>query len=211
MEVTETRAVTSYSPAKEVKSVKNVKSSSKATDKAAVKSEKTDTSKLVDTFTREKEVTSEDTGIYSRETIAKAIESAEEQRTKAFTKMIQKMFESQGNSAKFTLGEINENIKLNFTEDDIEAAKKSVSDEGYYSVDAVATRIMDMATALGGNDPTKISVLRDAVIKGFGEAAKSLGLKDDDMPDITKKTYSEIMTRFDKWEESFKTDNSETE
>jgi len=208
MEVTETRAVTSYSPAKGVKSVK---SSAKATDKAAVKSEKTDTSKLVDTFSREKEVTAEDTGIYSKETIAKAIESAEEQRTQAFTKMIQKMFESQGNSAQFTLSEINENIKLNFTEDDIEAAKKSVSDEGYYSVDAVATRIMDMATALGGNDPTKISVLRDAVIKGFGEAAKSLGLKDDDMPDISKKTYSEIMTRFDKWEESFKTDNSDAE
>lgn len=204
MEVTETRAVTSYSPAKGVKSVK---SSAKATDKAAVKSEKTDTSKLVDTFTREKEVTAEDTGIYSKETIAKAIESAEEQRTKAFTKMIQKMFESQGNSAQFTLSEINENIKLNFTEDDIEAAKKSISDEGYYSVDAVATRIMDMATALGGNDPTKISVLREAVVKGFGEAAKSLGLKDDDMPDISKKTYSEIMTRFDKWEESFKNEN----
>lgn len=204
MEVTETRAVTSYSP---VKGVKSTKSSEKATDKAAVKSEKTDTSKLVDTFSREKEVTAEDTGIYSKETIAKAIESAEEQRTQAFTKMIQKMFESQGNSAQFTLSEINENIKLNFTEDDIEAAKKSVSDEGYYSVDAVATRIMDMATALGGNDPTKISVLREAVVKGFGEAAKSLGLKDDDMPDITKKTYSEIMTRFDKWEESFKTEN----
>lgn len=204
MEVTETRAVTSYSP---VKGVKKAKSSEKATDKTAVKSEKTDTSKLVDTFTREKEVTAEDTGIYSKETIAKAIESAEEQRTKAFTKMIQKMFESQGNSAQFTLSEINENIKLNFTEDDIEAAKKSISDEGYYSVDAVATRIMDMATALGGNDPTKISVLREAVVKGFGEAAKSLGLKDDDMPDITKKTYSEIMTRFDKWEESFKTEN----
>ena len=122
--------------------------------------------------------------------------------------MIQKMFESQGHSSKLSVSKITENIKLSFSQEDIDSAKKSISDEGYYSVDAVATRIMDMAKSLCGNDPSKISLLRDSVTEGFGEAAKTLGLKEDDMPDISKSTYTEVMKRFDDWENSFKTDNT---
>ncbi len=208
MEVTEIASVSINNSKNEVKSVSS-SSKNAAVDKTAVKNENAEGKQLVDSFSKEKDVTSKDTGIYSKESIAKALESAEEQRTQAFVSMIQKMFETQGNSSKLSISDITKNITLNFTQEDIDSAKKSISDGGNYSVDAVATRIMDMAKSLSGNDPSKISLLRDAVTKGFGKAAKTLGLKEDEMPDITKSTYTEVMKRFDDWENSFKTDSDD--
>lgn len=192
--------------------VKNVRSSSKCDGTGtAEKSEKENglakkPDTLTDGFSKSNEVTSKDTGIYTREAITKTLDQCEEQRTEAFVKMISDMLEAQVGNCTLSLSDIYDNIKKNFTEEDMEEAEKSISDGGYYSVDAVATRIMDMATALAGDDPSKISVLREAVVKGFGQAAETLGLKEDDMPEITKSTYTEVMKRFDDWEKSYETD-----
>ena len=81
-----------------------------------------------------------------------------------------------------------------------EDAAKAVSDEGEWGVDAVATRIFDLASAIAGNDPDKLEKMRAAVEEGFNQAgitwSNATGL--NSMPDITEKTYNEIMSRFDK-------------
>lgn len=81
-----------------------------------------------------------------------------------------------------------------------EDAAKAVSDEGEWGVDAVATRIFDLASTIAGNDPEKLEKMRAAVEEGFNQAgitwSNATGL--DSMPDITEKTYNEIMSRFDK-------------
>ena len=81
-----------------------------------------------------------------------------------------------------------------------EDAAKAVSDEGDWGVDAVATRIFDMANAIAGGDPEKLESMRAAVEEGFNQAGitwnNATGL--DTMPEITEKTYNEIMSRFDK-------------
>lgn len=81
-----------------------------------------------------------------------------------------------------------------------EDAAKAVADGGEWSVDAVATRIFDMASAIAGNDPEKLSAMRAAVEEGFSQAGTTwnqfTGL--NEMPEITQKTYYEIMSRFDK-------------
>lgn len=81
-----------------------------------------------------------------------------------------------------------------------EDAAKAVADGGDWSVDAVSTRIFDLATAIAGNDPEKLSTMRAAVEEGFKQAGltwtNATGLQD--MPEITKNTYDEIMSRFDK-------------
>ena len=81
-----------------------------------------------------------------------------------------------------------------------EDAAKAVADGGDWSVDAVSTRIFDLATAIAGDDPEKLSAMRSAVEQGFKEAGltwtNATGLQD--MPEITQKTYDEIMSRFDK-------------
>ncbi len=81
-----------------------------------------------------------------------------------------------------------------------EEAEKAVADGGEWSVDAVAGRIFDMASKIAGNDPEKLSLLRGAVEQGFKDAGltwtNATGLQD--MPEITSKTYDEVMSRFDK-------------
>lgn len=79
-----------------------------------------------------------------------------------------------------------------------EEATELVSEDGYFGVKETSGRILDMAKSLGGDDPDKIAILRQAVDDGFNEAAKSMGYKSiDDMPAITKDTYNAVMKGFD--------------
>lgn len=81
-----------------------------------------------------------------------------------------------------------------------EDAAKAIAPGGAWSVDAVSTRIFDLATAIAGNDPEKLSQMRAAVEEGFKQAGmvwkETTG--QDNMPEISKQTYNEIMSRFDK-------------
>lgn len=158
-----------------------------------------------DSFTKSTETKTEETGIYSRESLLEQLRKSEEQRVKAFEDTIRSMAAQQGQTINFTF----RGIGLHVTEEQRAAAEKSISEGGEYSVNAVADRIMDMAKALAGEDSSKISILREAVQKGFSGAASLLGKKDDEMPGITKDTYSEVMKRFDEWENSFKENTEE--
>lgn len=81
-----------------------------------------------------------------------------------------------------------------------EDAARAVSDDGDWGVNAVATRIFDLADAIAGGDPEKLATMRAAVEEGFNQAGitwnNATGL--NSMPDITERTYNEIMSRFDK-------------
>jgi hypothetical protein len=121
--------------------------------------------------------------------------SDNEKRINEFKETIRRMIVKQGEKSNLTLF----GKKLNVSIEDSQKAAKSIADGGEYSIDAVATRIIDMAKALSGGDKSKIGLLRDAVKKGFEEA----GLEFNDgegLPDICNKTYDEIMNRFDEWE-----------
>lgn len=96
----------------------------------------------------------------------------------------------QIDAARFALPEVATNP---------EDAAKAIAPGGAWSVDAVSTRIFDLASAIAGNDPEKLSQMRAAVEEGFKQAG--LTWKDatgqDNMPEISKQTYNEIMSRFD--------------
>lgn len=81
-----------------------------------------------------------------------------------------------------------------------EDAKKAISEGGAWSVDAVSTRVFDLAVAIAGDDPEKLSQMRAAVEEGFKQAGATWknATGQDNMPSITKDTYNEIMSRFDK-------------
>lgn len=80
-----------------------------------------------------------------------------------------------------------------------EEAQAAISEGGAYSVDAVSSRIFDLASAIAGGDPEKLKTMQAAVEEGFKQAG--LTWKDstgqDDMPQITKDTHAEITKRFD--------------
>ena len=96
----------------------------------------------------------------------------------------------QIDAARFALPEVATNP---------EDAAKAIAPGGAWSVDAVSTRIFDLATAIAGNDPERLAEMRSAVEEGFKQAGmewnKMTG--QDNMPEITKQTYTEIMSRFD--------------
>lgn len=121
--------------------------------------------------------------------------SDNEKRINEFKEQIKKMIAKQGEKSNLTLfGQ-----KLNVTVDDSQEAAEQIAEGGEYSVDAVSTRIIDMAKALSGGDKTKIPLLKDAVKKGF----ESAGLEFNNgagLPEICNKTYDEIMKRFDDWQ-----------
>lgn len=137
----------------------------------------------------------------SQKTVSALIQDAERQ-TENFKKMIYDMLAKQDGSAQIVNG------KLKVSAEVAAKAKASISDGGEYSVDSVATRIMDMAKALAGGDSSKLETLRGAVEKGFGAAAGKMGGK---LTDISSRTYDEVMKRFDEWENSFKTTQTEVE
>ena len=118
-----------------------------------------------------------------------------EKRINDFKETIRKMIAKQGENSNLTLfGQ-----RLNVSVEDSEKAAAAIAEGGEYSVDAVATRIIDMAKALSAGDKSKISLLKDAVIKGF-EAAGLEFNGGAGLPEICTRTYDEIMKRFDEWE-----------
>jgi hypothetical protein len=121
--------------------------------------------------------------------------SGNEKKIHEFKEQIKKMIAKQCEESNLTLfGQ-----KLHVSLEDSQKSTEQIEEGGEYSVDAVATRIMDMAKELSGGDKSKISLLKDAVNKGF-EAA---GMEFNDgagLPEICNKTYDEIMKRFDDWQ-----------
>ena len=112
-------------------------------------------------------------------------------QTERLRNLVSKLFAKQGetweNAFDF-LVEIDEQTRAE--------AKEMVSEDGYFGVEKTTARIMDFAKAISGGDPSKIDLLKDAVIQGFKEAEKLWG---DELPEISKKTYDAVMAEFDKW------------
>lgn len=75
-------------------------------------------------------------------------------------------------------------------------AQAAIAEDGPMGVNAVATRIIDFAKALTNGDPAKAEEMRAAIKKGFNEVKSMFGGK---LPDISNKTYDEIMKRLDEW------------
>lgn len=96
----------------------------------------------------------------------------------------------QIDAARFALPEVATNA---------EDAAKAIAPGGAWSVDAVSSRVFDLASAIAGNDPEKLSQMRAAVEEGFKQAG--LTWKDatgqSSLPEISTQTYNEIMSRFD--------------
>lgn len=79
------------------------------------------------------------------------------------------------------------------------AAAQMISEDGELGVKAVSERIVSFAKAISGDDRSKAEELRNSIIKGFKEAEKVWGGK---LPEISQKTYDEVMKQLDEWENS---------
>lgn len=75
-------------------------------------------------------------------------------------------------------------------------AARMIGEGGEYSVETVSDRIVDFAKALSGGDKSKLDTLREAIDKGFSEAAKAWG---GELPGISKETYKAVQEKLDDW------------
>jgi len=112
-------------------------------------------------------------------------------QTERLRTLVSKLFAKQGETwdqAFDFLVEIDEQTRAE--------AQEMVSEDGYFGVKKTTERIIDFAKAISGGDPSKIDLLKDAVIQAFKNAEEIWG---GEMPEITKKTYDAVMAEFDKW------------
>ena len=123
---------------------------------------------------------------------ADQLKQISEQRIQSFTNMMQGMF---GKQVDFFNKATYANLKID--PQTAAQAQAAISDGGEWSSDAVSSRLLDMAKALSGGDAKNIPTLRNAVQKGFQEAAKAWGGK---LPGICDDTYDKVMKGFDDWE-----------
>lgn len=122
-----------------------------------------------------------------------ALLAEQEQRQAKFKEWIISMITKQGEKSNCTIMGVN----LTVSKEQSLEAQKSIEDDGEWGVNAVATRIMDMAKAFVGDDSSKFSMIKNAVLDGYAAAEKAWG---GELPGICGKTLEEINNRFDKWE-----------
>lgn len=128
--------------------------------------------------------------------------------------MVRKMVESVNQSMKNKLGNVfsknnsNSSIKLatgavisasDFAVPSMPANQKdamaAISDGGVWSVDATASRIVNLSAKIANGDLGMLEKMRDAFLKGYKSAENAWGGK---LPEIAQKTYDEVLSRFDK-------------
>lgn len=156
---------------------------------------KNSTAQKTDSFTKASTTNTETINTYkNRDKLsADELKTISDQRITSFQNMLKSMVAKQGEKYNLSIGGQKFNVSL---EDSMKAAS-AIAEGGEWSVNSVATNIMDMAKALSGGDSSKLSILKEAVEKGFKEAEKQWGGK---LPSICNDTRDEVMKRFDDWE-----------
>ena len=114
-------------------------------------------------------------------------------RQNQLAQLVQKMFSDQ--AGVFKLSELfsPENLK-DVSPEEIEQAKKDVSEDGYWGVKQTAQRLFDFASALAGDDPEKMKEMQKAMEQGFKEATGAWG---DDLPEICQETLGAANKMFE--------------
>lgn len=129
---------------------------------------------------------------YNAQLIARLKQESEEAHNQ-LRELVRKLLERQGLTYRDAL-----NPKTQIAVDDTARleAKEAIGAGGLLSPEKVSDRIVDFAIALSGGDKNKIAAIREAIDKGFREAAKALG---GTLPKISNKTYDLIMEKLDGW------------
>jgi len=86
--------------------------------------------------------------------------------------------------------------QIDLSEISQEEASSLINEDGYFGVEQTSSRIVDFATGLSGNDPSRLAAIKDGVEQGFQEALDAFG---GWLPDISYDTYDAVMEKLDLW------------
>ncbi|MDR1664254.1 MAG: hypothetical protein LBR83_04940 [Clostridiales bacterium] len=129
-------------------------------------------------------------------------------KVESFRRLVEGLFSKQANKDSiavdgmdwFTGGNLKKTLEGILVDDETRAAaQKEMEADGYWGVEATATRILDFAVAISGGDPSKIEELRKNTELGFKKAEEMWG---DELPEISKQTIEAVRKGFDEWEKA---------
>lgn len=89
----------------------------------------------------------------------------------------------------------NDDAAMPLETEDMAILNNLISDDGEFGINKTADRIFEFAKTITGEDISKIQQIKEAINKEFSTARNVMG----EMPQISEKTYDEVMKRLDKW------------
>lgn len=138
--------------------------------------------------------------IYDRDSVVARLKADQQSRIDSMNSLVQKLLGKQAN--KFNLAN-GKNLSSTFSElagkvdqDTIDAAKKSISEDGYWGVNKTSDRLVSMAIALSGGDTEKADEMMAAIEKGYNQATKAWG---KELPQICQDTMAATRQKMEDW------------
>lgn len=137
--------------------------------------------------------------IYKRDDATiESLKADADRRTSQLRSLVEKMMTKQGqvfNDATDMYALLREG-KLKVDPAVSKQAQADIAEDGYWGVEQTSDRLVSFAKALTGGDPAMVDKMKNAMIKGFKEAAKAWG---GNLPDISQRTYDAAIKKFDDW------------
>jgi len=180
---------------------KSVKASNNTQEKTSTESTESTKEAVESGAVYEKSTVGENKATYSinkmsakdRAALVEQLQKDQENRKMQLADLVQQMLSKQGevsNLADFFTPE-----KLaKVSPEEIEQAKKDVSEDGYWGIKQTSQRLFDFASALAGDDVEKMKEMQEAMQKGYEKAAAAWG---KDLPEICQKTLDAANKLFD--------------
>ncbi len=104
--------------------------------------------------------------------------------------LVVKTLEEQGVTSRISTGD----SEIDLGTLTPEAARELISEDGYFGVEKTSQRIVDFALNAFGNDPARLTQIKDAIDKGFKDAAEAFG---GTLPEISHQTYTAVMDKLE--------------
>lgn len=144
--------------------------------------------------------------IYNKDAVVAKLKADQQSRIDSMNSLVQKLLGKQ--AEKFDLATGN-NLASTFRDlmgkvdqETIDAAKESISEDGYWGVNKTSDRLVSMAIALTGGDTEKADEMMAAIEKGYEKATKAWG---EELPSICKDTLEATRQKMTDWKNGITT------
>ena len=128
--------------------------------------------------------------------------------TQQLQNLVNELLGKQANTYQTSLADTYKKLAELADPETIEQAKKDIADDGYWGVEKTSDRMVEMAKALAGDDPTKADKLIEAVKKGFKQAQSAWG---EDLPEISGKTVDATIKKLEQWRDGITAETATAE
>lgn len=196
MDVSSTSGVSSYNS--QVNEVKEKETVAVAQDTATKEKEKTDNGVVFEKSTEKKKASTNQ--IYNRDAVVAKLKADQQSRMESMQSLVEKLLNKQG--SKFSIAN-GTNLAAQFSAAaknadpaTIQAAKDSISEDGYWGVNQTSDRLVSMAIALSGGDTSKADEMMAAIEKGYKQATNAWGTK---LPSICQDTMEATRQKMNDW------------